>query len=59
MQIEVQRKDASAASGDAVVIPLTIERDGKTGTMVGLVGEVDVGWKLFPLHCIKVIKPAS
>ena len=40
-----------------VVIPLTIDRDGKTGTMVGLVGEADVGWKLFPLHCIKVIRP--
>ena len=41
-----------------VVLPLTIDRDGKTGTMTGLVGEVDVGWKHFPLHCIKVIRPA-
>lgn len=46
-----------AAPECTVVIPLTTERDGKTGTMVGLVGEVDVGWKLFPLHAIKVIKP--
>jgi hypothetical protein len=42
-----------------VAVPMTREHMGKTGTLVGLVGEVDCGWKLFPLHCIKVIKLAE
>lgn len=40
-----------------VVIPLTLERDKRTGTLIGLLGEVDAGWKLFPLHTIKSISP--
>lgn len=40
-----------------VAVPLTLEKDGRTGTLVGLVGEVECGWKLFPLHCVKVLKP--
>jgi hypothetical protein len=39
-----------------VVIMPTIEKDGKTGTLIGMVGEVDAGWKLFPLHTIKNMK---
>lgn len=43
-------------TGEQVIaIPLTSELDKKTGTLVGLLGEVDTGWKLFPLHTIKVI----
>ena len=38
-----------------VAVPLTLEQNGRTGTLVGLLGEVDAGWKLFPLHAIKVM----
>ncbi|MFO0799931.1 MAG: hypothetical protein U0804_20870 [Gemmataceae bacterium] len=41
-----------------VAFPLTRERDGKTGQMVGLLGEVDAGWKLFPLHTVRAVRPA-
>ena len=33
--------------------------DKKAGTLVGFLGEVDAGWKLFPLHTIKVITPSK
>ena len=39
-----------------IVIPQEIEKDGKKGTLAGLLGEVDAGWKLFPLHSIKNMK---
>lgn len=39
-----------------VVIPPDIEKDGKKGTLTGMVGEVEAGWKLFPLHSIKNMK---
>jgi hypothetical protein len=42
-----------------VVVPLTLEHDKRTGTLVGLVGEVDAGWKLFPLHTIKSVAPEA
>lgn len=42
-----------------IAVPLTLEQDKRTGTLIGLVGEVDSGWKLFPLHAIKVVKPAG
>jgi hypothetical protein len=50
---------AEAQVGDAdrvVVIMPTIEKDGKTGTLVGAVGEVEAGWKMFPLSTIKNMK---
>jgi hypothetical protein len=40
-----------------VVLHLTREQAGRTGTLVGLVGEVAVGWKLFPMHTIKTLAP--
>jgi hypothetical protein len=49
---EVQVGDAEKV----VLIPLRVEQDGKTGTLVGLLGEVDAGWKLFPLETIKSMK---
>jgi hypothetical protein len=49
---EVQVGDAERV----VVIMPTIEKDGKTGTLVGVVGEVEAGWKMFPLHTIKNMK---
>jgi hypothetical protein len=42
-----------------VAVPLTREKDKRTGTLVGLVGEVDAGWKLFPLHAVKVTTPTK
>lgn len=39
-----------------VVIPPTKEQEGKAATLVGVVGEVEAGWKLFPLHTIKSMK---
>ncbi|HJZ53470.1 MAG TPA: hypothetical protein VKE74_00840, partial [Gemmataceae bacterium] len=50
--LEVQPDDGPER---VVVIPLTLEQDKRTGTLLGLLGEVDAGWKLFPLHTIKVI----
>lgn len=40
-----------------VMMPLTLEQEKKSAALVGLLGEVDAGWKLFPLHTIKVITP--
>lgn len=42
-----------------VVVPLTQELDQKSGVLAGFLGEVDVGWKLFPLHTIKMITLTS
>ena len=39
-----------------VVVPQDVEKDGKKGVLVGMVGEVDAGWKVFPLHTVKVMK---
>ncbi len=50
--VEVQIGDVEKV----VVIPQEIEKDGKKGTLAGLLGEVDAGWKLFPLHSIKSMK---
>ncbi|QDU19576.1 hypothetical protein [Urbifossiella limnaea] len=41
-----------------IAFPLTRERDGKTGLLLGLLGEVDAGWKLFPLHTVRTVSPA-
>ena len=42
-----------------VAVPLALDQGKRTGTLIGFIGEVDAGWKLFPLHCVKVIKPAG
>ena len=42
-----------------IAVPLALEHEKRTGTLIGLVGEVDHGWKLFPLHAIKMVKPAG
>ncbi len=42
-----------------IAVPLTLEQGKRTGVLTGLVGEVDSGWKLFPLHTVKAIKPAD
>jgi hypothetical protein len=40
-----------------IAIPLTREHAGKTGQLVGLLGEADAGWKLFPLHTVRAVSP--
>jgi hypothetical protein len=47
---------ASGGKERVVVVPPTAEKDGKTATLVGVLGEVEAGWKLFPLHTIKGMK---
>jgi hypothetical protein len=42
-----------------IAVPLINDLGNRSGTLIGFIGEVDAGWKLFPLHCIKVIKPAG
>jgi hypothetical protein len=42
-----------------VAIPLAAGEDKKAGTLLGVLGEVDAGWKLFPLHTIRVITPSK
>lgn len=39
-----------------LVLPQQVEMGGKMATLAGLVGEVEAGWKLFPLHTIKGMK---
>jgi hypothetical protein len=54
--------DVEAGKGEerTIVIPLTTEQEGKqTGTLAGLLGEVETGYKFFPLHTIKLIVPLS
>lgn len=42
-----------------VAVPLTRADGKRTATLTALVGEVDCGWKLFPLHTVKVVKPVE
>lgn len=42
-----------------VVIPLTLPEEGQTAQLLGLLGETDAAWKLFPLHTIRVITPSK
>jgi hypothetical protein len=52
--VEVQPEDGPER---VAAVPLTLEHDKKTGTLIGWLGEVEAGWKLFPLHAVKVITP--
>jgi hypothetical protein len=58
-QITVLEVQSSDGPERVVVVPLTLEEGGRTGTLAGFLGEVDVGWKLFPLHTVKLIKPPA
>ncbi len=51
--------ETGGAPEKLVIISLTMDQDKKIGTVVGLLGEVDIGYKLFPLHTIKTIAPVS
>jgi hypothetical protein len=51
--------EPAAGPEHIIAIPLTLEENKKTGTVLGILGEVDAGWKLFPLHTIKVITPSK
>lgn len=46
--------DTTTATERIIAIPLGQEMDKKIGTLIGFIGEVEAGWKLFPLHTIKV-----
>lgn len=46
-------------SGERTVVIPTGELDKKPATLVGFLGEVDAGWKLFPLHAIGEMTPAK
>jgi hypothetical protein len=48
--------DVAGDKERVVVIPPTTEKDGKAATLAGVLGEVEAGWKLFPLHTIKGMK---
>ncbi|MCI0700855.1 MAG: hypothetical protein L0241_07215 [Planctomycetia bacterium] len=50
--VEVQIGDMEKV----VVIPSNIEKDGKPGLLIGLLSEVEAGWKMFPIHTIKTMK---
>lgn len=54
--VEVQTGDGPER---VVVLHLSAERDGKKGALVGLLAEVEAGWKLFPLHTIKSVRRAK
>lgn len=56
--VAVAEVDAGGAEKLLVILP-TLEKDGKAGTLLGLVGEVELGYKLFPLHTIKLVVPLS
>jgi hypothetical protein len=54
--VEVQLGDGPEK---VVVLSQEMDRGGKKGVLVGLLGEVEAGWKLFPLHAIKAMKHAK
>lgn len=51
--------EPTTGSERLIAIPLTLEQDKRAGTLIGILGEVDAGWKLFPLHTIKIITPSK
>ncbi len=59
LAVDSNRKLAVAEVGGRTVLIPTAEWEGKPATLVGLVGEVDAGWKLFPLHTVLELKPAG
>jgi hypothetical protein len=60
MKYAVAEVEAGKGGEKTIVIPLAVEPENKQpGTLAGLVGEVETGYKFFPLHTIKVIVPLS
>jgi len=55
-ECEVQKKDGTQLS---VTLLSTITEDGKPATLVGLVGGVPAGWKLFPIHTFTEFQPGE
>jgi hypothetical protein len=67
-ELEVTEYDLKTNSSEAVVktkdkmeltltlLPTLELGEGKTGTLIGFVGQVPAGYKLFPLHTIGMIK---
>lgn len=51
---EIETADGSE---QLVVIPLINDAEKPAATLAGLLGEVEVGYKLFPLHTVRTITP--
>ncbi len=59
--VDLTRKVAvvEVAKDDTRTLTLTPDADGKPGSVVGLLGEVPAGWKLFPLHTLLKVERAK
>jgi len=55
-ECEVTLKDGMQLS---VTLLSHVNVDGKPATLVGLLGEVPVGWKLFPIHAFQQFQPGE
>lgn len=42
-----------------IAVPLVQDFGKSAGTLTGFLGEVNAGWKFFPLHAVKSLKPAG
>jgi len=51
--------EVDTGTEQVVAIPLGPGEDKKGVSLVGILGEVDAGWKLFPIHTIRVITPSK
>ncbi len=55
-ECEVVKKDGAQLS---VTLLGSVTVDGKTATLVGMLGVVDAGWKLFPVHTFTQFQPGE
>jgi hypothetical protein len=55
-ECEVQLKDGMQLS---VTLLTSVSIDGKPATLVGLLGDVPAGWKLFPVHTFQEFQPGE
>lgn len=53
----VAEVEAADGSEQVIVIPLRNEGEKPAPTLAGLLGAVEVGYKLFPLHTVRTITP--
>jgi hypothetical protein len=59
--VDLTRKVAvvEVAKDDTRTLTLSPDADGKPGSVVGLLGEIPAGWKLFPLHTLLKVEKAK
>lgn len=55
-ECDVVKKDGTQLS---VTLLGSVTVDGKTATLVGMLGVVDAGWKLFPIHTFTQFQPGE